>query len=178
MNFPAFPLSKTGRSTLFFSALLQALLFSSCASAADDACDGFVGNFANNPHEEVQLKIQKEAGGYAVLVEGDSPGSWERMPLETGLSAEMKEKLLAEDAEPIVLTCALRAEGLLLLQFPAGSPSNPSASATRQVSKYPQETPYVMVTYAGFVSGESGLYRVTADNESESWQKTESSNAR
>lgn len=167
MNYPASPLSKTGGSTLFLSALLQVFLFSGSASAAEDNCDDFVGNFATKPHEEVQLKIQKVGTGYAVLVEGDSPGSWERMPLEIGLPEEMKENMLTEDGKPIPLTCALSAEGLLLLQFPAGSPSNPSESASRQVSKYPQKTPYMMVTQAGFVSGESGLYRVKADNGSQ-----------
>lgn len=44
-------------------------------------------------------KNKKGGAGYAVLVEGDSPGSWERLPLEIGLSQKVKEDMLAEDGK-------------------------------------------------------------------------------
>lgn len=141
-----------------------ALTLSGSAAASDYACDGFVGSFASASEEETTLKVVKDGTGFAVLMKGDVPGEWVRMPLKVGLPEEKEKDLLEEEEGRKVLSqfkCALWTDGLYLWQFREGSPDNPSESENRNRRTYPRKTPYMMVTQAGFVAGDSGLYRVT-----------------
>ncbi|WP_085692107.1 MULTISPECIES: hypothetical protein [unclassified Pseudomonas] len=160
-KFLRLPVSKVTCITLLS---LIALTFGTTATAADYACDGFVGSFANRPDNEAVLKIVKDGNGFVVLVQGDSPDDWERVPLKVGIPEDIQKELLAEGRKMIPLTCALSADDVLLWQFPAGSPDNPSESKSRDRSKYPQKTPYLMIVNGGVVAGETGLYRVRTED--------------
>ncbi|WP_349974853.1 hypothetical protein [Pseudomonas sp. WHRI 8519] len=143
---------------------LIALTFGTTATAADYSCDGFVGSFASRPDNEAALKIVKDGNGFAVLVQGDLPDDWERVPLKVGVPEDVQKEMLAEGKKMTPLTCALSADGIILWQFPAGSPDNPSESKSRNRSEYPQKTPYIMVVNGGVVAGETGLYRVRTED--------------
>ncbi|WP_438284442.1 hypothetical protein [Pseudomonas alabamensis] len=155
-------------------ALPLALAFSGSAAASKYECDGFIGSFApqpedksiietSPPRDEVALKVVKDAAGFALMAKGDVAGQWVRIPLKVGLPEDKEKEMRAEGGTlPDQLTCALSTEGLFLFQFSAGSADNPSESEDRDRRRYPEKTPYVMFTQAGFVAGEGGLYRVTA----------------
>ncbi|PVZ39624.1 hypothetical protein [Pseudomonas sp. CC120222-01a] len=160
-KFICLPVSKVTRITLL---PLIALTFGTTATAADYACDGFVGSFANRPDNEAVFKIAKDGDGFVLFAQGDSPDDWERVPLKVGIPEDIQKEMVAEGRKMIPLTCALSADGVLLWQFPAGSPDNPSESKSRNLYKYPQKTPYFMVVNAGVVAGETGLYRVRTED--------------
>lgn len=136
------------------------LSLSSSLLASEYSCESFIGSFANKPDGEAALKVVKDGNGFAALVPGDAPGSWERMPLQVGLPEEVRNEMLAEGGKVTPLKCALWGEGFGLWQFAPGSSDNPSESESRSHSKYPQKTPYMMFIHDGFAAGESGLYRV------------------
>jgi len=165
-KFLRLPVSKVTRMTLLS---LIALTFGTTATAADYACDGFVGSFSNRPdnlrpENEATVKIVKDGNGFAIFVQGDSPDDWERLPLKVGVPEYIQNEMLAEGKKMTPLTCALSAEGVLLWQFPAGSPDNPSESKSRNRSKYPQKTPYIMIVNGGMAAGEGGLYRIRTED--------------
>ena len=160
-KFLRLPVSKVTRITLLS---LIAQTFGTTATAADYACDGFVGSFSNRPDNEAAVKIVKDGNGFAILAQGDSPDDWERIPLKVGVPEYIQKEMLAEGQKMTPLTCALSAEGVLLWQFPAGSPDNPSESKSRNRSKYPQKTPYIMIVNGGMAAGETGLYRVRTED--------------
>ncbi|KTC63407.1 hypothetical protein AO262_33080 [Pseudomonas fluorescens ABAC62] len=163
-TFLRLPVLKMSASFVSLVALPLAMSFSSCATASEYACDSFVGTFANAPDGEAALKVVKEGTGFAALAPGDTPGSWDPTPLQVGLPDEVKSEMLAEGGKVIPLKCALWGDGFVLWQFAAGSPDNPAESESRSRSKYPQKTPYMLFIHGGPVSGESGLYRVPAQD--------------
>ena len=156
------PVSKIAIPLLSLIALPLVLAVSSSVTASEYACDGFVGSFATQPDDEAAFKVVKDSGGFALLVHDDNPDAWERMPLNVGLSEDVRQEMLAEGGKLIPVTCSLWAEGILLWQFPDGSPDNPSESSSRNLSRYPQKTPYIMIVNGGVAAGESGLYPVRA----------------
>lgn len=143
---------------------LIAMTFGTTVTAADYSCDGFVGSFANHPDNEAVLKVVKDRKGFAMFVQFDSPDDWERVPLKVGVPEDVQKEMLADGKKMTPLTCALSAGALLLLQFPAGSSDNPSESKSRNRSKYPQKTPYVLVVNGGVAAEETGLYRVRTED--------------
>ncbi len=163
-TFLRLPVLKIGVPFFSLVALPLALSLSSSATASEYSCESFIGSFAGVPDGETALKVVKDGSGFAALAPGDTPDSWERMPLQVGLPDDVKSEMLAEGGKVTPLTCALWGDGLLLWQFAPGSPDNPSESESRSRSKYPQKTPYMMFINGGFASGESGLYRVTAQD--------------
>lgn len=160
-KFLRLPVSKVTRITLFS---LIALTFGTTVTAADYSCDGFVGSFANRPDNEAALKIVKDGNGFAMFFQGDSPDDWERVPLKVGVPEDVQKEMLADGKKMIPLTCALSADEVLLWQFPTGNPDNPSESKSRNRSKYPQKTPYIMVVNGRVAAGETGLYRVRTED--------------
>ncbi|MDH0749859.1 hypothetical protein N5D61_26390 [Pseudomonas sp. GD03842] len=127
-------------------------------SNSETPCDGFLGEFSNQPDTAPSLRFSKKLGVYEVSIRTDQPGIWEGMELTQGFEPETEKEIAEEYPNSKPVTCVLRAEGVTFIKFSANSPLNPSESDTRNKDLYPEKTQYAMVVAVGSVAADAGLY--------------------